>query len=160
MGFRSWLSDRLVTVDAIYGLILYAALVGAVSDDDSNSFEVLALSVFSLVIFWAAHVYAGTIVNHVGNVPLRTAIGKAIGHSSGMLWAAILPSLPLLLGVFGVLSVDDAVDYSLLIVTLQLGVLGYVALKNRGAGHAARIFGAIGCALFGTLIIALNSAVH
>ncbi|MGX5681978.1 hypothetical protein [Schumannella luteola] len=160
MGLRSWLGDRLVTVDAIYGLILYAALIGAVSDDDSNSFEVLALSVFSLVIFWAAHVYAGTIVNHAGNVPLRTAIGRAMGHSSGMLWAAILPSLPLVVAVFHGLADDDAVDLSLLIVTIQLGVLGYVALKNRGASMAGRIFGGIGCALFGTLIIALNSAVH
>jgi hypothetical protein len=160
MDFRRWVRDRLVTVDAIYGLILYAALIGAVSDEDSHPVEVFVLSVFSLVIFWGAHVYAGTIVNHVGNVPLGRAIGTAVKHSSGMLWAAILPSIPLVLGAFHLLADDDAVDWALLIVTIQLGVLGFIALGNRGAPLVGRIFGAIGCALFGTLIIFLNAAVH
>ncbi len=160
MGFREWVGTRLVTVDAIYGLILYAALIAAVSDDESHPIEVLLVSVFSLLIFWAAHVYAGTIVNHVGKSPLHVAIGTAMRHSSGMLLAAILPSIPLLLGAFGVLSDDDSVDLALLIVTILLGVLGYVALKARGANVAVRILGGIGSALFGTLIIALNAAVH
>lgn len=160
MGFREWAGARLVTVDAIYGLILYAALIAAVSDEESHPVEVLFVSVFSLVIFWGAHVYAGTIVNHVGNSPLHVAIGKAMRHSSGMLVAAILPSVPLVLGAFGVLNDDDSVDYALLIVTVLLAVLGYVALKIRGANIAVRILGGIGSALFGTLIIALNAAVH
>jgi hypothetical protein len=160
MGFREWAGARLVTVDAIYGLILYAALIAAVSDEESHPLEVLFVSVFSLVIFWGAHVYAGTIVNHVGNSPLHVAIGKAMRHSSGMLVAAILPSVPLVLGAFGVLNDDDSVDYALLIVTVLLAVLGYVALKIRGANIAVRILGGIGSALFGTLIIALNAAVH
>jgi len=160
MGFREWVGARLVTVDAIYGLILYAALIAAVSDEDSHPVEVLLVSVFSLVIFWGAHVYAGTIVNHVGKAPLHSAIWTAMKHSSGMLWASILPSVPLVLGAFHVLDDDDAVDIALLIVTILLGILGYIALKARGANVAVRIFGGIGSALFGTLIIALNAAVH
>ncbi len=160
MGFRAWLSARFVTVDAIYGLILFAALIAAVSDEASPSLEVLIVSVFSLVIFWGAHVYAGTIVNHVANTPLHRAIWRAMRHSGGMLWAAVLPSIPLVLGAFGVLADDDAVDLALTIATLVLGVLGFVALTKRGASIVVRIFGAIGSALFGALIIALNAAVH
>lgn len=160
MSVRSWLSERFVTVDAIYGLILYAALIAGVSDDDSDMVEVLVVSVISLVIFWAAHVYAGTIVNHVAKAPLHSAIWKAMSHSSGMLWAAIIPSIPLVLGAFHLVAADDAVEWSLNLVTLQLGVLGYVALSQRGVHLVARIFGAIGAALFGTLIIALNASVH
>ena len=160
MSVRSWLSERFVTVDAIYGLILYAALIAGVSDDDSDMVEVLVVSVISLVIFWAAHVYAGTIVNHVAKAPLHSAIWKAMTHSSGMLWAAIIPSIPLVLGAFTLVAADDAVDWSLNLVTLQLGVLGFVALSQRGVHMVARIFGAIGTALFGTLIIALNASVH
>lgn len=160
MGVRSWLSERFVTVDAIYGLILYAALIAAVSDDDSDMVEVLVVSVISLVIFWAAHVYAGTIVNHVAKAPLHSAIWKAMTHSSGMLLAAVIPSIPLVLGAFHLVAPDDAVEWSLNLVTLQLGVLGFVALSRRGVHMAARIFGAIGTALFGTLIIALNAAAH
>ncbi|MDH6179992.1 hypothetical protein M2152_000174 [Microbacteriaceae bacterium SG_E_30_P1] len=160
MGFRAWLAERFVTVDAIYGLILFAALIAAVSDEDSHPVEVLFLSVFSLVIFWGAHVYAGTIVNHVAKSPLHSAIWRAMKHSNGMLWASILPSIPLVLGAFHVLADDDAVDLALLIVTVQLGVLGFVALTQRGANVAVRIFGAIGSAIFGLIIIALNAAVH
>lgn len=160
MGFRDWVAHRFITVDAIYGLILYAALIAAVSDEDSHPLEVFLVSLSTLVIFWGAHVYAGTIVNHVAKAPLHVAIGKAVRESGGMLWAAVLPSIPLALGAFHVLADDDAVDIALLIVTIQLGVLGFVALRQRGVGLVGRILGAIGTALFGTLIIGLNAAVH
>lgn len=160
MGVRTWLGERFVTVDAIYGLILYAALIAAVSDEGTESLEVLFVSGVSLVIFWAAHVYAGTIVNHTTGTPLHSAIWRAMAHSSGMLWAAIIPSIPLVLGCFHLVADDDAVDWSLNLVTLQLGVLAFVALSRRGVHPVGRVFGAIGAALFGTLIIALNAAVH
>ncbi len=161
MGFRQWVGERFVSVDAIYGLILYAALIAASSvDEDPNAGLVLLFSFFSLLIFWGAHVFAGTIVTHAGNMPLHKAIWSAMRHSSGMLWAAILPSVPLLLGALSLLSDDDAVDYALLVCTVILFLLGYTAFSRRGANIAARIFGGIGCALFGTLVITLNAVVH
>ena len=161
MGFRSWVGERFVSVDAIYGLILYAALIAASSvEDDPESWVVLLFSVFSLLIFWGAHVFAGTIVTHAGNMPLGKAIWAAMKHSSGMLWASVLPSVPLLLGGFGLVSDDDAVDWALTVCTIILFLLGYTAFSRRKANLAVRIFGGIGCALFGTLVIALNAAVH
>ena len=161
MGFRRWVGERFVSVDAIYGLILYAALIAASSaEDDPNAGLVLVFSAFSLLIFWGAHVFAGTIVNHAGNVPLHRAIWASIGHSSGMLWAAILPSIPLALGAASVIADGDAVDLALTVCTVILFMLGYTAFSRRGANLAVRIFGGIGCALFGTLVIALNAIVH
>lgn len=161
MGFRQWVGERFVSVDAIYGLILYAALIAASStEDDTNAAVVLVFSVFSLLIFWGAHVFAGTIVTHAGNMPLHKAIWSAMKHSSGMLWASVLPSVPLLLGAMSVLADDDAVDTALLVCTVILFLLGYTAFSRRKANVAVRIFGGIGCALFGTLVIALNAIVH
>lgn len=160
MGFGHWVGERFVTIDAIYGLILYAALIAASSDTDSHSDSVLFFSFFSLLIFWGAHVYAGTIVNHAANTPLGSAIRKSMKDSSGMLWAAILPSVPLIVGIFHAISDDDAVDLSLTIATVMLGALGFVAFTRRKAPIVIRIFGAIGTALFGVLVIALNAAVH
>lgn len=161
MGFRAWVGARFVSVDAIYGLILYAALIAASSSEDSpNAGLVLVFSFFSLLIFWGAHVFAGTIVNHAGNAPLHTAIWQAIRHSSGMLYAAIAPSVPLVLGGIGVLADDDAVDIALLVCTGMLFLLGYTAFARRNANLAARIFGGIGCAIFGTMVIALNAIAH
>lgn len=161
MGFRSWVGERFVSVDAIYGLILYAALIAASSvEDDPEPLVVLVFSGLSLLIFWGAHVFAGTIVTHADNMPLFRAIWHAMKHSSGMLWAAVLPSVPLVLGIFHVVADDDAIDLALTICTIILFMLGYTAFARRKAHVIARIFGGIGCALFGTLVIALNAAVH
>ena len=160
MGFWHWVGVRFVTIDAIYGLILYAALIAATSDTDSHSDSVLFFSFFSLLIFWGAHIYAGTIVNHAANTPLVTAIWAAMKHSSGMLWASVVPSIPLLLGAFKVLDDFAAVEFALLAATVLLFLLGYHAFSRRGAKIVTRVFGGIGTALFGSLVILLNAAVH
>jgi hypothetical protein len=164
MGFRAWVGERFVTVDAVYGLILYSALIGASSDENSSALEVLLVSAASLVIFWGAHVFAGILATHGvkdgAEIGLRPAIGSAFRHSSGMLYAAILPSVALLAGVFHAITADDAVSIALLVATLVLGVLGFAAFAQRGRPVAIRIFGGIGTALFGLLMIVLNIIVH
>ncbi len=164
MGFRTWMHDHFVTPDAVYGLILYSALIGGVSDDDSNALEVLLISAFSLLVFWGAHVFASTIAGHGvkdgQEITLGHATRRAFGHSSGMLYAAILPSIPLIFGAFSLISTDDAVSLSLLLAMIVLGILGYQAFASRGSTMAVRIWGGIGTAFFGFLMIVLNVAVH
>lgn len=164
MKFRAWVQARLVTPDAVYGTILYAALIGAVSDDDESALDVFVVSAASLIIFWGAHVFAGTVATHGvkdgESIRLRTAIGRSIGHSSGMLWASILPSLSLVLGAVHLIPTDDAVSLALLVSTVILGVLGYRAFSQRRSPVAIRILGGVGTALFGALMILLNIIVH
>lgn len=160
MGIREWARNNLVTPDAVYGLILFSALIAATSDDDSDALDVLFFSGFTLIIFWAAHVFAGTVAGHGGEARLRTALVKSLGHSSGMLYASILPSIPLFLAAFHLLHTDDAVGYALLIATIVLGVLGYKAFASRKSSVVIRILGGIGTALFGFFIILLNIIVH
>ena len=156
--------EHFVTPDAVYGLILYAALIGAVSDNDSDALEVLIVSAVSLIVFWGAHVFAGAIAGHGVKEGRETTLGRAtaraIGHSSGMLYAAILPSLVLLLGVFSVIRTDDAVSLALLVAMIVLGVLGYTAFAQRGSHILIRIVGGVGTAFFGLVMIVLNIAVH
>ena len=164
MGFRAWVADRFVTADAVYGLILYSALIGASSDENSTALEVLLVSAASLVIFWGAHVFAGTLATHGvkdgAETRLGPAIGSALRHSSGMLYAAILPSLALLAGVFRAVSADNAVNIALLVATIVLGALGFAAFAQRKRPIVIRILGGIGTALFGLLMIVLNVIVH
>ena len=160
MGFRQWVRDHFVTADAVYGLILYSALIAGVSDDHSSAIEVLVFAAASLVIFWGAHVFAGTVAGHGAELSLGAALRKALGHSSGMLYAAILPSLALLLGVFRLTSADDAVNLALLVATAVLGVLGFYAFSQRKRAMIIRILGGLGTALFGALMILLNIIVH
>ena len=160
MGFRQWVRDHFVTADAVYGLILYSALIAGVSDDHSEALEVLVFAAASLIIFWGAHVFAGTVANHGAELGLPAALWRALGHSSGMLYAAILPSLALLLGVFTLTSADDAVSIALLVATVVLGVLGFYAFSQRRRPVVIRILGGLGTALFGLLMILLNIIVH
>ena len=160
MGFRQWVRDHFVTADAVYGLILYSALIAGVSDDDETALEVLLISAASLVIFWGAHVFAGTVAGHGAETALGTALRRAFGHSSGMLYASILPSLVLILGAFHLLAADDAVNLALLAATIVLGVLGYYAFSQRKRPVIIRILGGLGTAVFGTFMIVLNVIVH
>lgn len=160
MTARTWIREHLLTAEAIYGLILYSALVAGVSDDDSNAVEVLVISVVSLLIFWGAHVFAQTLAAHGAEKKLSVAVAHAIRDSSGMLYASALPSVPLILGAFSIMSTDDAVSLSLLIAMIVLGALGYNALGERGKHPVLRVLGAIGTATFGFLVIVLNIAVH
>ena len=160
MGLLQRVRERLVTPDAVYGLILFSALIGAVDDDDSDTLEVLVVSVASLVIFWGAHVFAGTVASHGAETQLGSAFRRSVTHSMGMLYAAILPAVVLLLGVFNVVTADEAVGIALLVATVVLGVLGYSAFALRRRHLAIRILGGIGTALFGLLMILLNIVVH
>jgi hypothetical protein len=167
MGVRAWLKEHFGSPDAIYGLILFAALIGGASESDdapADSFEVLLVAVLSLIVFWGAHVFAGTIATHGvrdgREITLGAATWESMKHSSGMLYASVPPSLILLLGVAKFVSTDDAVSLALLAAMVILGVLGYRAFAQRGAHPAVRILGGIGTALFGLLIIVLNEIVH
>lgn len=160
MTARIWIREHLLTAEAIYGLILYSALIAGVSHDDSNAAEVLLISVASLLIFWGAHIFAQTLAAHGAEKKLSVAIGHALADSSGMLYASLLPSVPLILGAFSLMRTDDAVTLSLLIAMIVLGALGYNALGERGKHPVLRVLGAIGTAFFGFLVIVLNTAVH
>lgn len=163
MKFLYWLRDHLVTADAVYGLILYSALIVVLVDDHSAE-ETFVVSGVTLIVFWAAHVYAGTIATHRGPdgkpQSMGTAFRRTIAHVSSMLYAAVLPAAVLLLSVFGVISKDEAVDDALNLVVLLLAVLGYFSFAQRGSKIWVRILGAIGTGFFGIIILLLNVIVH
>jgi hypothetical protein len=159
-----WVGRHLVTADAVYGVILYSALIAVVSEKENHSLEVFVVSFLSLVVFWGAHVYAGTIANHVvrdgREITLGAAFHEAVNHTSGMLYAAVLPSIPLIIGAFHGLSDNDAASISMLIVVVQLALIGYQSFAQRKSRIVVRIFGAIGTALFGLIMVILNYIVH
>lgn len=160
MGFWRGLRARVVTPDAVYGTILYSALIAALAGEDENAFEVLLWSVITLLVFWSAHVFAGVLAGHGREHALGHAVRRSLAHSSGMLYAAIPPTVPLVLGVFGLLATEDAEDLALLIATVLLGIIGATALAERGKRWWVCLLGGIGTALFGAVMILLNALVH
>ncbi len=180
----SRIRDRVVTADAVYGTILFAALIAVSSEGDGSGdgvpgnqpgvhveigtgqhvdlVQTLLVSVSTLVVFWIAHVYARTIAGHGRregeDVRLGTALHRALEHSNGMLWSAIPSTIVLLLGVAGL--VPDAADWSLVVNVVVLGVLGYQALSERRRAVSIRALGGVLTAVLGLVIILIDIAVH
>lgn len=158
-GFRRWLHRVFGRPSAVYGLILYSALIAGVSDESTDSLEVLIVSFISLIIFFIAHVFAHTLSDH-GEHGFWNALEGGVRESAGMLYAAIPSTLVLIAGATTRMDADDSVGLALLVATVVLGILGYSAYARRGAGRFVRIVGAVGTAILGILITILNYAVH
>jgi hypothetical protein len=170
-GFR----DRVVTADAVYGTILFAALIAVASDDDGfdpglspaevdagESLSVLLVAGASLIAFFIAHVYARTLAGHGvrsgREIGVGAALRDAVRESSGMLVAAVPSTILLGLGAFGILP--DAPDWALAGTLVVLFVLGYQALAERGAHVGWRLLSGLVSAVLGAVVIVIDIAVH
>jgi hypothetical protein len=153
----------LVTPELIYGTIISSAVI-AVADDDDDDFDVFVVTVVSMIVFWAAHVFATAVANHGLRNGKIMGIGEAfrygVHHSQGLLYASIVPLAFLILGATGLLDEDAAYFFALLVGTVLLGVLGWLAFADRGSRWPARLLGGIGTALFGLVIIVFKTVLH
>ncbi len=120
-----------ITEESVYGTVLVSGMIVVAGSYGATSWEVF-LSVFgTVVVFWAAHVYAGTIAGHGAfegdDSSLGTAFRRALRRSVGFLTSALPPSVVLLLGATQ--TVDDKVA---IWVALWLGVviLGHPGLHR------------------------------
>ena len=154
-----WVRGRLATPPAIYGLIVYEALIATTSDHADSTLEVLLVAATSLVVFYLAHVFAEAVASH-GADRLRTAVGRAFRYSAGMLYAAILPTLVLIVCIFAAVGANDASNYAMLAGTLVLGVLGFLSFRQRRAKVWLCVLGGLATALLGLFIMVLDYSVH
>ncbi|HIE61225.1 MULTISPECIES: hypothetical protein [Microbacterium] len=158
-GWHDWFDVRFRTPAAVYGLIVYSALLMITSDYETDVAEVVVSSVATLIVFFIAHVFAYTLADH-GKHPLGTATRYALTHSAGMLWAAVPPTLAMVIAGAAGRTADDASAYALWVTMLVLAFLGYVAYSRTGAGIAKRILGATGTAFLGAFVAILEYAFH
>lgn len=155
----TWLDNRFRSPAAIYGLIVFAAFVTISSDHAHDAWEMLNTAVWTLIVFFLAHVFAETLTAH-GERGLRASIVHAVVHAAGMLYAAIPGTITLIVcGVTGV-NADDSYEATMWVTWVVLAILGYVAYWRRGAHVAIRLLGALGTAALGLFIVLLEYAVH
>jgi hypothetical protein len=153
----------LVTPELIYGTIISSAVI-AVADDDDSDFDVFVVTIATMLVFWAAHVFAIAVANHGKRDGKIIGIGQAFGdgvhHSKGLLYASIVPLLFLILGSTGVLDEDTAYLVALVVGMVVLGILGWMAFADRGSSWPVRLLGGVGTALFGLVIIVFKAVLH
>ncbi len=150
----SWARERLATAPAIYGLIAYEALIAATSDVEDQPLVVTFTVALELLVFFIAHAFAEVIAG-LGPDRLYTAIGRGISHSLGMLYAAILPTVALLVCDLARTNAEVAADWALGVGLVVLAFLGYQAMAERGATTWRRVLGALGTAAFGLVVMLL-----
>ncbi|MBO1901352.1 hypothetical protein J4H92_05250 [Leucobacter weissii] len=159
------LSRSMSTEEGVYGLILVAGLVAASGAARASALQTLVFVGITVLVFWAAHVYAGTVAEHgsAGTdrepVGLRRAIRRAMRRSRGLLIATLFPAAPLLLGAIGALGDRLSIWVSLWVSVGMLAMLGYLAYLRKGASLHQRLLGAAATASFGIVIIVAKAIV-
>lgn len=155
------------TPTAVYGTIVYASVVAASSintEERGDAVQILVFSVVSIAVFWLAHVYSTALGFHGDASRLgdrvRDSFRHALFESSGMLEAAVIPSIPLAFAAFGAISAPAGVILSLWLTVLMLALLGYLVFLVRGRPQAICVTGAVVTGLFGVVVILLKTALH
>jgi hypothetical protein len=160
---RTHESPGIVSPETVYGTVIVAALVFATSSEDS-AWDVWWKTVATVVILFAAHAYAEAVAAHGRHgtrvTTLREAIRLGLNQSVGLLYAAIVPAVLLLLGGFGVLSRSLSLNLALWSAVVVLAVLGYFAFRDRGSSILIRVIGGLGTGAFGAIIIVLKTLIH
>lgn len=164
IGHLNLVHTHFATDEGVYGVILVAGLIVASSVSTTTAWGVFLSVVGTVLVFWAAHVYAGTVAHHGFEdgriVGIRASLGGALRRSWGLLVSALIPSSILLLGVAKIVPDTAAVWLALWVCVAVLAVLGYIAFARRRARWHIRLLGALATAGFGLLMILLKSGLH
>ena len=153
----------LVRPPVIYGTVIVSAVIVA-APDDVPDLELVLLTLATVAVVWASHVFSEIVAGEhaITNppVPFGTVLRQAMSHAAGLLIAAVLPILCLLIGSFGGFTQTFAYYASLGAGVLSLGVLGWFVFAHRGNAWPVRLAGAVGTALLGAGVVALNGLIH
>ena len=153
-----------VTEASVYGTILVSGMIVVAGGYGATSWQTFLGVIGTVIVFWAAHVYAGALVeygvNKAEDPSMGTAVRLSLRHSLGFLTSAVPPSVVLLLGALRAVPDDVAVWTALWLGVLILGALGYSAFSLRGSPWPIRILGSLGTAALGVAMILLKVIVH
>jgi len=163
LGTTPRVTRILMSEEAIYGLILVSGMIVVSYTLTGTSLSALVTVVVTVLVFFAAHVYAGTLARLAatdGSAGLADSLRAAAYHSLGMLLISLAPIAVLLLGVTRFFDDDLAVWLALLVDTLALGILGWLAVAKWTRHFWLRLASAVITAAFGGVIIVLKAFVH
>lgn len=159
MSRRHGVASGIGSEEGVYGLIVVSGVIATAGGAHPDALFTLLFTAVTVIVFWAAHVYAGAVAMHGSSDAdgavhgLRASIRHAMGRSWGMLAASALPAAVLLLGPLGALDDATAIWLSLWAIVAALAVMGYLAYRRRGAAWHWRLLGAAATASFGVVII-------
>ena len=153
-----------VTEESVYGVILVSGMIIVSGGHGESAWRVFWTVLATVIVFWAAHVYAGTVAHHGLDhdrvVGLGESFRMALRRSLGLLASALIPSAILLLGATRAVPDSYAIWTALWAGVVVLAVLGWIAFARRGAPWPIRLAGSLGTAAFGVAMIVLKAFIH
>lgn len=161
-GILAKLGRILISEESVYGLILVSGMIVVSNTLTGTSANALLTVVVTVFVFFAAHVYAGTVAGlateHRGDV--RTSFIAAVHRSEGMLLVSVVPIVILLFGVTRAIDDDLAIWGALLVDTVLLGVLGWFAVARWNPSFWVRLMSALITAGFGGILALMKAFIH
>lgn len=152
------------TEEAVYGIILVAGMTAVSGVHRATSLQVFATVLVTVLVFWLAHLYAGTVAGHGLDhdrvVGLRESFRRSFRRSLGLLLSSLIPLLILLMGSARMIPDLVTIWMTLWVCVAVLGVLGYIAFHRRRAPWPIRILGSLTTAAFGLIIIVAKAFIH
>lgn len=154
-----------VTPQLVSGTVLVSVVI-AVADEGGGILDVFAITILSVMVFWATDVYVQTVVaqrRRRDEDPVRVgdSFRTALHKSRGFLLAAIPPVTFLVVGLFGKERAEAVAYWAALWVSVAiLAVVGWIAFGGRGIPWYGRLAGAASTAAFGLLAMILKIVVQ
>ncbi|MET0734777.1 MAG: hypothetical protein ABWY55_03925 [Microbacterium sp.] len=149
--------------EAIYGLILVSGLIVVANSIGVTSFGAFLTVVVTVLVFFAAHVYAGTLARLAatdGAAGIGPSIRAAADHSVGMLIISLPPLIVLALGSLRVVDDETAIWAALLLDTVLLAVLGWLVVARWTPRFWPRAASALITMAFGLILVLLKALLH
>jgi hypothetical protein len=163
LGTTPKVTRILMSEEAIYGLILVSGMIVVSYDLTGTSLSALVTVVVTVIVFFIAHVYSGTLARLAetdGRATLPASLRAALYHSLGMLVVSLAPVAVLLRGVTRAIDDDLAIWTALIVDTVALGILGWLAVAKWTHHFWLRLASAMLTAAFGGVLILLKAFIH
>ncbi|ARJ06517.1 hypothetical protein DVJ78_05210 [Humibacter sp. BT305] len=157
---RGRLHHRFVTPEAIYGTILFCAVLTA-AEDDADDFHLMVNGLLASLVLWFAHVVAMTVARHGSRdgreTGIRAAVTEGLHHSTGVLIGPAIPLFFLVFGAFGVVDEDVAYWLSIGSGVAVLVVLGILSCRERRVPWPLSLAGGLAAGAAGFLAVVIKA---
>lgn len=159
---RHWLFDRGDNLaGAIYGTILVTSIIAAADSSDAI-WQSLGIVEVTVAVFWLAHVYAHALAWSLdGNEKFsRRGLRPIARKEWPLLQAAVVPSLALLAGGFGLIATQTAYWIAIGYGVVMLISWGLIFARQERLSRLATCAVVLANAFFGLAIVLLKEFVN
>lgn len=149
------------TAAAIYGTIVAGSVMAAGAGHSTVGGTTLAVIV-TVLVYWLAESYAHVLATRLsGESPAHQAhLRQHLRSTATLVTASFTPLGAMLVAAAFGAGARDAITAALIVTSIWLGVLGWVAARRSGQHGLALVASTVGSSLIGLVLIALKFTLH